>query len=271
MLFHFNPYDIRYQIPRALLAIAQLIIILFTNQNVFTNSIIESYDFFNLFLVNTELGLYLYSLTLFFVISGFFPQISSLFHFYFSLSYMYSSSVIEGGDQIALILSVFFLPICLFDRRKNNWMKSEWSSSFYVKYFVNSVFRIMQIQISIVYLFAAAVKIKQDEWVKGSAIYYWFYNESFGANKFVEMFLGPLINNHFISPFITWSVLILEFVLFLSLFMKDSIKNYLFYIAVFFHVMIGIIFGLWMFSIIMTACLCILLTPNFMKYETKFV
>src|SRR5690554_852365 len=271
MFFYNNPYNINYQLPRAILAFGQLIIILFTTQDVYGESILGSYDFFNLLVENKGFGIYFYVFTLLFVISGFLPQLSSILHFYFSMCYMYSSSVIEGGDQIALILCVFFLPICIFDKRLNNWKRSDFYRSFYIQYFVNSTFRVMQIQIAIVYLFAAAVKIKQNEWSSGSAIYYWFYNESFGANEYVKNILASLVNSHIISPFITWSVLVLEFILFLALFMSRSITNYLFYVAVFFHVMIGVVFGLWMFSIIMIACLCILLTPNFMNYETKSV
>lgn len=200
------------------------------------------------------------------MISGYFSQLSSVFHAYLSYSFFYDSKIIEGGDQIALIMTLLLIPICVADNRINVWgsKKINYKLSGFFSYFAMSCFKVIQIQIAIVYLFAGVVKANVTEWTEGSAIYYWM-NHTMGTSDFLLKIFGFIFNNHTISPILTWSTLILEFILFGALFMNKTNKNLLFYIAVVFHISIGVFFGLWSFSLIMIAALMFLLLPNFLK------
>lgn len=268
-MFEKNPYKYNYQICRTILAVAQIIILAFTSKEAFLDiKTVIFLDVQNPFIAYGYITYIFAYFTLLLVISGFIPQVSSIFHFILSFILMHCSSVVEGGDQIALIITAFLVPICIFDKRINIWKILDNNLiNPYLQLISNSTFRVIQIQIAIVYLFAAAVKLTRNEWVNGTAIYYWYYNESFGANIFFDKLLSPLVDSHLLSPLINWGVLVLEFTLFLSLFMPRRINNYLFYIAIFFHFMIGIVFGLWIFSLIMTSALILLLLPKFMNYE----
>ena len=62
-------------------------------------------------------------------ISGYFIKITSLLHWWISISFLYFSSIIDGGDQIAAILSFLLLPLCLSDPRKNHWLVRDYSAT----------------------------------------------------------------------------------------------------------------------------------------------
>src|SRR5690554_7447104 len=104
MFFYNNPYNINYQLPRAILAFGQLIIILFTTQDVYGESVLGSYDFFNLLVENKGFGIYFYVFTLLFVISGFLPQLSSILHFYFSRSEEHTSELQSRPHLVCRLL-----------------------------------------------------------------------------------------------------------------------------------------------------------------------
>lgn len=267
-LFQSSPYSYKFQIPRTIIAIAQLINLTFTNPEYYFNNVKTKLVAQDLFptLFTAKFGVILAFIILLWVLSGYFSQISCILHAYVSYSFLYDSKIIEGGDQIALIITILLIPICLCDQRITIWACKKFN--YKIPEFLNlislSCFQVIKIQIAIVYLFAGVVKANVSEWTEGSAIYYWL-NHTMGTTDFLLNIFNFLINSNAISPLLTWSALILEFLLFGSIFMKQSQKNSLFYIAVLFHIFIAVFFGLWAFSLIMISSLMFLLTPNFLK------
>lgn len=55
------------------------------------------------------------------VISGYWFKVTAVLHWWMSISFLYFSSIIDGGDQIGAILTLLFIPILFFDKRKNHW------------------------------------------------------------------------------------------------------------------------------------------------------
>jgi antimicrobial peptide system SdpB family protein len=267
-LFQSSPYSYKYQIPRAIIAIAQLINLTFTNPEYYFNNIKTKLVYQDLLptLFTTKLGVILAIIILLWVISGYFSQISSILHAYVSYSFLYDSKIIEGGDQVALIITILLIPICLLDNKVNLW--SSKTFNYKIPEFLNlismSCFQVIKIQIAIVYLFAGVVKANVSEWIEGSAIYYWL-NHTMGTTDYLLNIFSYLINSNTFSQILTWLTLILEFLLFGSIFMLQKQKNQLFYIAIFFHISIAVFFGLWAFSLIMISSLMFLFTPNFLK------
>lgn len=267
-LFQSSPYSINYQIPRVIIALAQLINLTFTNPEYYFNNVKTKLVTQDLFptLFSYKFGVILAFIVLLWVISGYFSQISCILHAYVSYSFLYDSKIIEGGDQVALIITILLIPICLLDKRVTLWKPKK--INYKIPEFLNlisfSCFQVIKIQIAIVYLFAGVVKANVSEWTEGSAIYYWLHH-TMGTTDFLLDSFGFLINNHIFSPVFTWCTLILEFLLFGSIFMRQNQKNELFYIAILFHIFIAVFFGLWAFSLIMISSLMFLLTPNFLK------
>lgn len=272
-LFKENPYLFNYQVPRSLIAIAQLITLTLTNPKYnFYNSHTRLYQqdlLPNIF--SYDFGLVLSILILFWVISGLLPQVSSFFHFWVSFSFLYGALIVEGGDQVAQILTLLLIPICVFDKRINLWRDKEfftYKSHPFIKYLTASFFSVIQLQVAVIYLFAAAVKVNVEQWIDGSAMYYWLHH-TMGPPKSITTLFSFIINNHYLSPILTWSVVIFEFLLFGALFMNKKNKQKLIMPALIFHFLIAICFGLWSFSLIMIGACLFLLNPYFLSLKNS--
>ena len=203
-------------------------------------------------------------LFLVFVIVGYLPQLTGIIHAWIATSFFMSARLVEGGDQIAQILTILLIPVTLTDKRINHWHSKDYFGYHQpevVQFFSFSCLLIIRLQIAIVYLFSAAVKISKDFWIDGTAIYYWFVHIPFGLVSPLDTLLYPFISNTYFCAFLTWGVLVLEFTLFAALFSRYSQRPLLFVLAISFHIMIIIVHGLWAFFFAMLAGLIVYLLP----------
>lgn len=269
-----NVFTNKYGIVRSLIAIGSLFTLLFTDpHHYFTHDFFQNgppVDFPNIFYAMGESNLYIavaFSvLILLWVISGYLPQITGILHAWVQFSFFNGALLVEGGDQVAQNITILLIPITLFDRRINHWHRTDYfqyRKPEWLEYFCYSCVVIIQVQMCTLYFFAAVEKFKVAEWVGGSAYYYWFNHNPFGASAWLKSLLGFIINSPYLSPIITWSVLILESILFAALFMDHKRKRTLFFAAVAFHCMIMIVHGLNSFFFNMAAGLVLyLLRPD---------
>jgi len=197
-------------------------------------------------------------------IFGLFPRYMSILQFWVSFSVYHSALVTEGGDQINSILSLLFIPLCLSDNRKNGWyskknynQNSQKSNLFLYNSFVALLF--IKIQISLLYFNAGVAKIYAPEWSNGSAVYYWFYDPTFGAPHWFDFLFGFFFKNDITVTIINWSVIFLEIIIFISFFLKQKFKYLIFPIAILFHFLIILVHGLPSFFLSMSGCLVIYL------------
>ncbi len=109
--------------------------------------------------------------------------------------------------------------------------------------------------------FAAIEKLDVPEWKDGSAFYYWFNDSSLGASDFLQENIVFLFDNVFVTSAITWSVLVVETMLFAGLFMNKENRLKMFILGVSFHFMIVLIHGLFSFFFAMLAGLILYLLP----------
>lgn len=273
-----------FGISRSLIAFSLLITLIFTESNIFfpdsffnvsesRHSVIPNF-FYLMGINNLDFAFLFAKLILIGVISGYFPQITGLFHAWISYSFFTGALLVEGGDQIGQIISILLVPVCLFDKRINHWNANSsllnYTRPTWVSMFCYSCLFIVQIQMAIVYFFAVAEKIQVNEWVDGSAFYYWFNHRPFGASLEVRLLLQPLISNPYLSPIITWGVLVLEVLLFSSFFMQKEEKIFMFKLGVCFHLLIVIFHGLWSFFFAMLGGLVIYLLPWENSITIKF-
>ncbi|WP_282055426.1 sporulation-delaying protein SdpB family protein [Maribacter luteus] len=276
-----NPWTNVYGLARTFLALSLFITLIVTgHQNLFPNVNGEllrgiGFDFekisiFYLFKHNLAIAWALSLFILVFVMSGFLPQLSGILHWWAAYSYYSSGIVIEGGDQIAMILTLFLVPVCLSDPRTNHWNKPKDGNRKAFKLFVWSVYAIISLQVSIIYLHAAIAKMSVDEWVNGTAIYYWFTHETFGVSDSIKVGVAHLLSNVWVVISITWGAMLLEMILFGWIFMKRNSWNWklLFISGVLFHFMIALIQGLVSFMLTMIGALILYLYPK--SHHLKF-
>ncbi|WP_345138819.1 sporulation-delaying protein SdpB family protein [Flavobacterium ginsengiterrae] len=195
-------------------------------------------------------------------ISGYFIKITSLLHWWVCISFLYFSSIIDGGDQIASILSFLLIPFCLTDPRKNHWMYIKPNDSAKNIIGLFSIW-IIRIQVAIIYYHASLGKLSVAEWVNGTAIYYWFNHSVFGMPTGISAVMNKLLSNPIIVSLLTYGVIILEILLFLGLAASVKYRKTILCFGILFHFFIIIYHGIFSFFFSICAALILFLYPTY--------
>jgi len=195
------------------------------------------------------------------VIIGYFQKITCLLHWWVSFSFLHSATIIDGGDQIASILTLLLIPICFLDNRKNHWNLKISQSKLSNLISICFVYLIC-LQVAIIYFHAAVGKFGHGQWTDGTAIYYWLNHSVFGMPDNLAIFNVFLQNSFFVS-WITYGVLILELMLFLALFANFKYKKIMLHIALVFHLLIVFYHGIFSFFFPVSAALILYLYPTY--------
>lgn len=257
-------------LARALLALSTLLTLLFNDIHDLFPSFhiakISTYDnpifILNYFLWFNDITIpYFFSIIiLVLTIMGFYPRIFSILQSWVAYSLFYSMLITEGGDQINAILTFLLIPICVLDNRKNGWIviKEKLNGNIESKnnfLFFNAliVVFVIKVQMSILYFNAGAAKMNETEWINGTSVYYWFYDNMFGAPYWIENSLGFLFKNSYTVSLINWGVILLELFLFLGIFFRQRLKYMLFVLGFLLHFIIILIHGLPTFFLSMFA------------------
>lgn len=202
------------------------------------------------------LGLHIIALS--FVMLGLFTQVSLV------IAYITLASVVNrnpticnGGDNVSRIM----LFLLIFSSCGNTLSLDEYF--FHSKqipdrsYLLQSpwAMRLMQIQLSIIYLYTAYWKMKGATYINGTAMYYVMGN--FGYRRFQlprKMLLAPF------GYILTWSVLVIEVVLPLGLWVVD-LRYYALLLGFLLHLAIEYLVNVHLFSFYMMACLFLFIDP----------
>lgn len=201
------------------------------------------------------------------VISGFYPRITGILHWWVSFSFMNSSLIVDGGDQVTAVLTLLILPICLTDGRRNHWQNATSpveipSLGLNIRQIVAfSTLWIIRIQVAFIYFHAGIAKLEVEEWANGTALYYWFNNTMLGASDWLSPILNLMTSNAVFVSFSTWGILLLEILLFAAIFMRKKDREKLLIVGIVFHFGIILIFGLVSFFCAMAAALILYLRP----------
>ncbi|MBS7233704.1 hypothetical protein KHA90_22060 [Flavobacterium psychroterrae] len=230
---------------------------------------INEYNFFTLLGLDNIIYMKLLAiLILCITISGYLIKITSLLHWWICISFLYFSSIIDGGDQIAAILSFLLIPFCLTDPRKNHWkhIKPNDSAKNIVGLF--SIW-IIRIQVAIIYYHASLGKLSVPEWVNGTAIYYWFNHSVFGMPISISVFMNKLLSSPVIISLLTYTVLALEILLFLGLLASVKYRKTILCFGILFHFFIIVYHGIFSFFFSICAALILFLYPTYQSINFK--
>lgn len=219
---------------------------------------------------NIDTAITISVLVLFFVIVGLYPKFTCVFHWWITYSFATSSYAVDGGDQIASIITLLIIPICIFDKRKWHWKKDSYLHCFYEKVVAFFAYLLISIQVFIIYFHAAVGKFFVTEWIDGTAIYYWFYNSFFGMNDYLIPIMKPLLKSPILITLLTWSILVFELALAFGVFYKNKKTKVIFCIAgIFFHFLIMLFHGLVSFFLIMTGTLILFFIAKNYNFKIK--
>lgn len=198
--------------------------------------------------------------------SGWRPRIMAPIHWWISASFAASSTNIDGGDHVCAVLTLILLPVALTDNRRSHWdsgaRDSQPTQGWLNAEIARSALLVARIQVAVIYLQAAVAKMRVAEWADGTALHYWFRHPLFGAPVWMRTVMDPVLNSSAGVVLLTWGVLILELILFAGIFASRAARPRLFVAGVVFHVLIGMIHGLWSFAIAMIGALTIYLLDD---------
>ena len=267
-------------LSRTLLAISTLLTLLFNSKNTLfyfgvTDNIslkcseVNSFSIFCAF-NNLNTALLISYIVLLFVIIGLYPRITAILHWWITYSFATSSFAVDGGDQIASIITLILIPICIFDKRKWHWSTDSSNHSYYAKTIAFFAYLLIYIQIFVIYLHSTIGKLWVNEWLNGTALYYWFYNSFFGLSDCLKPLFNIILKSPILLTFSTWGILLLELFLSLGLFYNQKKIRFIFCIlGILFHFFIILVHGLVSFSIIMSSVLIIYFLSR--DYNFKFL
>ncbi len=270
--FERNPFTWVYGSARTVLAIGTLITLFFSEpghifdqklyEEVNANFLFSDYNFFYLWgYENLQLSMGLAMMILLLTLTGYYPRYTGVLHWWVSASFFYSSSIIEGGDQITSIITLLLIPVTLLDHRKWHWQDSK-DFGENRKFVGNLVLLIITVQMSMIYLNAVTDKVySTEEWKIGSAFYYYVNDPFFSYPDWMNPMMEKLLGTPLFVSSITWGTLLLEMLLFGVLFSSNDKRRLLFPIAVIFHFMIILFLGLVSFFFAMVGGLIIYLIP----------
>lgn len=195
------------------------------------------------------------------VASGWRPRVTGLLHWWISASFFMSASVVDGGDHVTGVLTLILIPLTITDPRPWHWQKlPRWrlTPSIVVGW---SSLVVVRVQMAGLYLHAFVAKTGVEEWVDGTALYYWFNDNDFGLPGLMRVVAEPFLSNWAVVSAITWGSLLVEIVLFLGLAVSPRVRVWLFGLGVMFHGLIAVCMGLWSFSLAMVGALVLYLLP----------
>ncbi|QFQ97531.1 hypothetical protein F9278_16390 [Streptomyces phaeolivaceus] len=193
------------------------------------------------------------------VMIGWRPRFWVIPHWWVAFSVVSSLSLPDGGDTVAVILTLAIVPFGLVDDRTWHWSTKGGSKSLsgsaaafcYVTHWA------IRIQVAGIYFQSSVAKFGVAEWADGTALAYWLNDPSFGLLPLWKPAMQPLLENGYTVAALTWGVLVMELTLAFSLFWKAEVRRKTFWLGITLHAGIALFMGLFSFAFIMFGALVI--------------
>lgn len=278
------PYTNVVGLARSIIAVGTLLTLITNSESVIIQRNVEGEVFnpllspladinhFNFFLIlgfdNFDYMKIMAVIILMLVISGFYIKISSVLHWWVSISFFFGSSVIDGGDQIAAVLTFLLIPLCLTDDRKNHWHTKQPSYSSKNVFGLFSIY-LIRFQIAIIYFHAAVGKFDVREWMNGTALYYWLNHSFFGSSDNLVPIINMALKNDWAVTILTYGVIVFELMLFLALTASRKYRKKILPIGIAFHFSIILFHGIFSFFFSIVGGLILYLLPTYQPLNLR--
>lgn len=185
------------------------------------------------------------------VASGFRPRFTALPHVWVTLTIGGSMTLPDGGDAIALTISLLILPLALADGRTWHWdvptgqLHPTWQA-------ISSVALIaVRAQIAFIYLDSAITKFAVDDWSNGTAEFYILRDPGFGDAGILHNVFQSLSSNAPVALGMTWGAIVIEIAIGLALLLSWRWRILALILDIGLHAMIVLTMGLFSFSAVM--------------------
>ena len=185
------------------------------------------------------------------VASGIAPRWTAILHAWLSLSISWNINLPDGGEQVAVMATLFLIPVLLPDPRLWHWSPRTYSPAPHWGGTGLSGILLLRIQIAIIYLHSGLSKFGTEDWVNGSAEYYFVRDPMFGATGIVGDILRWFTSHPAGTAFLTWGAIALEVAIGVLILGPFRQRMFSFAAALVLHGFIIATMGLWSFALIM--------------------
>ena len=181
------------------------------------------------------------------VISGYRPRWTCIPHWYVTFSLAAAMHVPNGGENVAKILTLLLVPLCLADDRIWHWgrparpVAAWWRGSGYITHLT------IRLQVVIVYGQAVWLKVVEPEWRAGTAMHYVMQDAYFGTTPELAVILQSTV----LSSVITWGTVLLESAIVVCVCGNSTLRRIGLVLAVVLHGGIVLALGLVSFGLVM--------------------
>ncbi|MEZ0393125.1 MAG: HTTM domain-containing protein [Pseudobdellovibrionaceae bacterium] len=206
-------------------------------------------------------------LILFLMAFGVFSRWLGFIATFFQLAFLYRNyGVAFGADQIGSLF-LFYLAFTQSDARlsfRHWWRKKRQKSELSGDLLTSVFYRMIQIQLCLVYVYSGMEKLKGSTWWDGTAIWSVLANSQMVIGDFTWTRHFPLL-----IVFLSFSTLLFE-LYFPVLVWVQSLRKYLLMAGVLFHAGIGIFMALWSFALLMVSPYILFLSEeSLLKFMEK--
>lgn len=196
------------------------------------------------------------------VASGVVPRWTAVPHAWLSLSVSWSINLPDGGEQVAVLATLFLIPILLPDLRLWHWSPLTYTPTPHWSGTGLAGIVLMRLQIAIIYLHSGLSKFGTEDWVNGSAEYYFVRDPMFGATGVVGDTMRWFTSYPAGTAFLTWSAIALEVAIGVLILGPFRQRVFSFTGALALHGFIIVTMGLWSFALIMIGTVFVAASPT---------
>lgn len=188
------------------------------------------------------------------VASGYRPRYTALLHCWLSASLAFSIALPDGGDSVAKTASLMLVFVCLADDRRWHWSVPSSKLSGTLGALAFAALVVLRVQIAFIYLDSAISKFGVNDWVNGTAEYYFVRDPMFGTGGPFSGIARLLTYFPASTLLMTWTPLVIETAIGILILGRRRYRLCALWLDVALHVGITAFMGLWSFSSVMIAC-----------------
>jgi len=178
-----------------------------------------------------------------------------------SWSLVANATIQDGGDQITTVLTLLLIPVALTDPRRWHWQRTPERGSDLSRIIARAALLLIQVQVAGLYFQASVAKLGVTEWADGTAMFYWFRNEGFGAPGWLRPLTSAVTGPAVTVSLLTWSSIAIEFALAMAILLHPPARRLLLAAGLLFHDVIALTMGLVSFDLAMSSALLLYLLP----------
>ncbi|MFF4651791.1 HTTM domain-containing protein [Streptomyces sp. NPDC001380] len=187
------------------------------------------------------------------VVVGFKPRWFCVPHCYIAFSPASRMSPADGGEQVAQIATLLFIPLCLGDARTWHWQEPSGPIAPSHRGSAYAALLVLRCQVAVVYLEAALSKLAYPSWRNGTAVPILLDDPEFGLPSALRPGVVRLLARGWPSTVVTWGTMVVELAICICVLPGPRARRCALMLTVLLHSAIAVAMGLMSFGLTMIA------------------